>query len=104
MTAAIIPTEKECQRAVVKLFRTAGCVVCSLSQPRRTMQTEGLPDLWVFSPRSKTAWWWEVKRPGGKLRPEQREFWARCQETGISYFYGGLTEARELLAVLGLAS
>jgi hypothetical protein len=98
------PTEKECQRAVVKLFRLAGCFVYSLSQPRRTMQTEGLADLWVFCPRRRCAWWWEVKRPGGKLRPEQREFREHCRATGIRYEFGGLTEAIALLRELQLAA
>jgi hypothetical protein len=96
------PTEKECQRAVTKFFRAAGCVVYSLSQPRRTMQTEGLPDLWVFCPRRRCAWWWEVKRPGGQLRPEQREFRVRCLDTGIRYEYGALEEAKALLTELQL--
>jgi hypothetical protein len=96
------PTEKETQRAVVRLFMAAGCRVYSLSQPRSTMQTEGLGDLWVFCPRRRTAWWWETKRPGGKLRPEQREFREQCEGTGVRYGVGGVEEAEALLIELRL--
>ncbi|MGH7510642.1 MAG: VRR-NUC domain-containing protein [Gemmatimonadales bacterium] len=97
-----VPTEKRCQEAVRRLFLAAGCQVCSLSQPRRTLQSAGLPDLWVFCPRRRMAWWWEVKRPGGRLRPEQQAFRDRCLETGVRYHWGGLPEAITMLADLDL--
>lgn len=98
------PTEKATQRDVVKLFEAAGCQVYNLSQARASKQTAGLPDLWVFCPRRRCAWWWETKRPGGKLRPEQREFRERCHASGIRYEFGGVPEAVELLRALQLVA
>ena len=96
------PTEKAVEAWVIDLFKKLGCHVYKLSQPRATMQSEGLPDLWIFCPRRKCAWWWEVKRPGGRLSPAQRAFRERCEQTGTRYGFGGIDEARALAADLQL--
>jgi hypothetical protein len=96
-------TEKATQHAIKKLFKAAGCQVYSTSQVRRSMVSLGLPDLWVFVPRRKRAFWFEVKRPAGKLRKEQDEFRLRCEATGVAYHWGCITEAIVVLQRLGLA-
>src|SRR4051812_12530499 len=45
------PSEKAVEAWVIDLFKKAGCHAWKTSQPRATMITEGLPDLWVFCPR-----------------------------------------------------
>ena len=90
---AIVPSEKQVQAAVVRLYTLAGCAVYNLSQARATMQSPGLPDLYVFHADTGTAWWHEVKRPGGKPSPAQLEFQARCAACGVPYLLGGLEEA-----------
>lgn len=94
--------EKAVQEQVVRLFMLAGCQVARLSQPRRTMQTLGLPDLWIFGP-GECFCWFEVKRPGGRLRPEQRVFRERCQDRKIEHVVGGMEEAERLLVGWRLA-
>jgi len=94
--------EKQVQAAVVRLYRTFGCVVHSLSQPRATMQTEGLPDLYVQCPKRRAAFFHEVKAEGGKLRPEQSAFMARELECGREYVVGGVIGAKGQLIRLGL--
>lgn len=91
------PTEKAVEAWVIDLFRKCGLLVWKTSQPRASMITEGLFDLWVFCPRRKLAFWWEVKRPGGKLSPVQRRFLELCRECGVRAYVGGLDEARALL-------
>jgi hypothetical protein len=98
------PTEKATQHAIKKLFRAAGCQVYSTSQVRRSMVALGLPDLWVFVPRRKCAFWFEVKRPGGKLRKEQSEFQQRCAAAGVPYFWGAMDEAVRVLRTLDLVA
>lgn len=95
-----VPTEKAVEAWVIDLFRKCGLYVWKTSQPRSSMITEGLPDLWVFCPRRKLAFWWEVKRPGGKLTPIQQRFRDLCLECGVRHYVGGIDEARQLLAEL----
>lgn len=110
------PLEREVQRRVVALYKSAGCTVYSLSQGYRpggaghgtTRQTKGLPDLYVFPPshhavRGVSPWWHEVKRPGGKQTPEQREFEDLCFNTlAVDYVLGGYREALAYLIRQGL--
>jgi hypothetical protein len=97
-------SEKRVQAAVVRLYRTFGCLTFSLSQPRATMQAEGLPDLWVFAPRRRAAWWHECKREGGALRAEQFGFAELCRACDVGHVIGGLAEARAKLEALGLVA
>lgn len=96
------PTEKATQHDVVKLFLAAGCVVYNLSQARASKQTAGLSDLWVVCPRRRCAWWWETKRPGAKLRSEQKTFREHCLANGVRHGFGGVPEAIEWLTRLQL--
>jgi len=97
-----IPLEREVYESCVRLLTLAGCQVSRLAQPRRTSQSLGLPDLWVFGPGALFAWV-EVKRPGGRLRPEQRGFRERCQARQIEHVVGGLPEIERLLVRWKLA-
>jgi hypothetical protein len=94
--------EKDAYEAVVRLLRLAGCEVYRLSQSRASRQTPGIPDLWVFGPRNLYCWL-EVKRPGGRLRPEQRKFQAHCEARKIEHVVGGVREVERLLIRWGLA-
>ena len=95
------PLERHVYESGVRLLKLAGCKVYRLSQPRRTMQTPGLPDVWIFGPPGCFAWW-EAKRPGGRLRPEQKEFRAMCLARGIPHVVGGVESVQALLVEWGL--
>ena len=99
----MIPTEKEVERAVVRLYRSVGLTVWSLSQGYRpggkrhgtTRQTKGIADLFVTG--RGHALWHETKRPGGTQRPEQATFEAAAVSCGLPYALGGLGAACEAL-------
>lgn len=103
MTRRSIPVrlEKFEQQDGVKLLRSLGAVVYTIGtvRPRGdhpgTAMSPGLPDVICFLPRRGTAGRtlvvWEVKAPGGRLRPEQREFASLCFDAGVSHCTGDLT-------------
>lgn len=97
-----VPLEAGVYEAVVALLTLAGCKVYRLSQVRASRQSPGIPDLYVFGPT--TGAWFEVKRPGGRLRPEQREFRERCEARRIEHVVGGVDEAKRLLLRWGCAT
>lgn len=98
--------EKQVQHDVVKLYQAMGCDVYSLSQPRATMQTPGLGDLFVVCWRKRLAWWHESKRRvDGKLTKqsdEQAEFQEKMDVCGIPYVLGGYQEAYDFLRSIGV--
>lgn len=97
--------ETKIQRDVVALYRRIGCTVFILgAQPRRTMQTPGLPDLRVYHRGRRVAWWQEIKVDGGDLRPAQREFRELAEWCGDPMVVGGLTAALDFLRERGLAA
>ncbi len=93
--------EKAQQEQGIALLRSLGATVYRLGVSRRagdwqgTMQTPGLPDVMAFLPHRgspvRTFVCWEVKAPGGRLRPEQLEFQARCFDAGVAHVAGDLT-------------
>ncbi len=95
------PVEKAVYEQVCYLLRLAGCKVYRLAQARASSQSPGLPDLWVFGPGPRFAWV-EVKRPGGRLRPDQRQFRELCQARRIEHLVGGIDEVTRLLSRWGL--
>ncbi len=95
-------TEKAVEHWCIDAFKKAGCVVMKLSQPRNSMQSVGLADLYVLVPRRRTAFWFEVKSPTGRQSEAQRAFQASCEASGVRYVMGGIEEARGVLAELGL--
>lgn len=99
--------EKAEQAAIVQLLRSIGATVYILGHPspadgrtfRGTGQTPGIPDLYAFLPPKQhhPDWpiayragglWVEVKRVGGKLRPEQADFRDRCVRAGLPHVVG----------------
>jgi hypothetical protein len=98
--AAPAPSEKVWEAWIIDAFQKAGCVVYKLSQPRATMQTEGVPDLYIAWPRRRAAWWFEVKRPGAQLRPAQQRFRERVLACGERHNFGALPEAIEVLRAI----
>jgi len=96
--------EKAVQAAVVRLYRVFGCVVYGLSQPRATMQSEGIPDLLIFAPRRGVAWWHECKTVGGHLSANQAAFGELCHLCHVGHVVGGLEAAKAQLAAVGLVA
>lgn len=95
------PREKSVQVRVIATFKAHGGVVASLSQPRASMQTPGIADLYVFLPRRRRTVWWETKRPGGKQSKEQIEFERLCRACGHDYGLGGPAEVETYLRSIG---
>jgi hypothetical protein len=95
--------EKVVEVAVIRAFTAFGCHVYKLSQPRHTMQTPGLPDLYVLAPKVHRAFWFEVKAAGGTLRESQHAFKCAAEACDVTVIVGGLAEARHQLEHLGLA-
>lgn len=96
--------EKREQAEVVKRFRAFGFHVYTLSQPRATKQTPGLPDLWCAHNTQPIAFWWETKRQvGGELSSVQVEFQAECHRCGVGHGVGDRYAADDHLILLGLA-
>jgi hypothetical protein len=93
-------SEKQEQQAIVDLLRLIGAKVYVLGtrRPRTesyhgTCQTPGLPDIYAILPTMgvkqwRHAMWIEVKRQGGRTRPEQLEFEEHTRDIGIAYFRG----------------
>lgn len=94
--------EKQVQRQIVNLLRSMGAAVYVIgtTRPRGDMpgtrQTPGIPDLYAVLPRrghgEAQDLWIEVKRRGGKLRPEQERFQQQCREAGIPHVVGGVDD------------
>lgn len=63
--------EKAVQRAVTDALHRMGFRVSDLSQPRASMQTPGLPDLYAQHPHWGICLWVEVKAARGRLSPAQ---------------------------------
>jgi hypothetical protein len=99
-SAGLAPSEKQWEAWVIEAFRTAGATVWKLSQPRATMQSEGVPDLYVVWPRRRAAFWFEVKRPGERLRPAQQRFRELVLAAGERHYFGALSEARDVIRTI----
>lgn len=75
MTAAVLElTEKDVYEACWLLLTRLGYPTYRLSQARAAKQTPGLPDLiaFVLRPTLRMLLFIEVKKPGGRQRPEQK--------------------------------
>jgi hypothetical protein len=109
MTPRQYPERVE-QRNITHLAQSLGGKVYTLGTTRRrtdhpgTMQTPGLPDLWIWLPpvpyrpgrelpigaARPIALWWEVKAARGRATPEQRAFADLCLRSQTPYGLGGL--------------
>ena len=88
--------EKHVQRDVTAFFTGLGCTVVRMGgAPRRTTNAAGVPDLWVFCPRKRLGFWFEVKAVWGRKSDQQAEFAALCGVCRVPYCCGGMPEARE---------
>lgn len=70
--------EKRIQADIRRALAALGFVVHDMSQPRRSMMPEGLPDLYAVHERWRLRGWIEVKTPTGRVRPTQVE-WQRLE-------------------------
>jgi hypothetical protein len=93
--------ERTEQAEIVKLLRMLGASVYVLGTTRRkgdhpgTMQTPGIPDLWVVFPSTRqglewTALWIEVKAEKGRLSRAQQRFQNECFWSSTTHLVGGL--------------
>ena len=89
--------EKAIERMCMATYKTFGCRVIHFSQPRRTMQTRGIPDLLLLHAKSGTWWWHEVKAPKGRQSECQVAFQRDVEACGHHYFLGGMEAALEAL-------
>jgi hypothetical protein len=88
-----------------QVFEKAGCAVYSTSQRRRSKVSAGICDLIVFAPPGqKWCLMWETKAGRGKLSEAQRKFALHCHRTGVAYWSGGVSKAREVVRALGSAT
>lgn len=85
--------EKDEQRQIIKAAKARGAFVYELSQPRESMQTRGLPDLYLVWP--DCALWWEVKSETGVLSQAQATFMAQCLANGTRYGFGTASAFRD---------
>lgn len=74
--------EKAVQQAVTRFLAALGYVVSDMSQPRASMQTAGLPDLYAMHPRLGHALWVEVKTPKGRVSPAQTAWHDAARRAG----------------------
>ena len=78
--------EKSEQLAIKKSAIARGAFVYEVSQPRATMQTPGIPDLYLVWP--DRALWFEVKTVTGVLSQAQARFAMQCTQNGTNYAVG----------------
>jgi hypothetical protein len=91
-------TEKQVSHKIVQLLRACECPVYSTSQVRPSHVSEGISDLIAMSPKRGVAFI-EVKRSGGKQRPQQVQFQADCEAAGGTYILAdGVEVVRDWLA------
>lgn len=101
---AVVTREKQEQLDVVRFYETLGCEVLHFSQPRATMQTEGIPDLKVYCPRNGRTWWHEVKALDGVQSKAQRHVQELVERCGEVYLLGGWGVAVEAAKTYGLVA
>jgi hypothetical protein len=108
--------EKVVQAQIRHALLSVGAAVYTIGRPPRrdavfkgTGQTPGIPDLYALLPDTPTGplmvpghgLWIECKAKGGKLRPEQAAFQARCVDAGIPHLVGGLEDVLAYLLAHG---
>jgi hypothetical protein len=101
---AVVTREKAEQLEVVRLYETLGCDVVSFSQPRATMQTEGIADLKVYCRRNGRTWWHEVKAADGVQSAAQSRFQQLVEACGETYVLGGWGAAVTIVQRFGLVA
>ncbi len=72
--------EKDVEQDIDSELIRLGFDVTRFSQPRKTMQTEGIPDRYACHVARKIRLWIEVKQPGGGVSPDQKR-WHRTERS-----------------------
>jgi hypothetical protein len=80
--------EKAEERAATRLMAALGFACWHLSQPRRTMQSAGLPDAFYTHPGKRLAVYYEAKSPVGKQSDAQKAFQQHVTACGHEYVVG----------------
>lgn len=81
-------TEKQIERMGDELMALLGFTPVRFSQPRKTMQTRGIPDRRYYSAQRQAVLWWEAKSEKGKQSEDQKKFQAMCEAVGETYLVG----------------
>jgi hypothetical protein len=74
--------EKAVQRSITLFLLTLGYKVSDFSQPRASLQTRGIPDLYAMHPALGHAFWVEVKSAKGRVSPAQAAWHAVARDAG----------------------
>lgn len=82
---------------VYSLLVQCQCTVWRLAQPRRSMQTAGLPDLIAFH-KLRGGAMISVKHGKGRESTAQQLFHECCDAVGWTYITGGVDRVRDWLA------
>src|SRR5690554_3039510 len=91
-------TEKTVQHNVKRLLSQLGFDISDLSQPRASMQTPGIADLYCRHVRLKARFWVEVKSPTGRVSPNQKAWHEIEHESGGTvYVVHSAAEMAEIL-------
>lgn len=83
-------TEAELSRAIREVLKLHGCRCYTTEQGYRrsrggTRTSPGIPDLLVFHPRTRRFIFVELKTPGGKVTPAQKEFGLLADGCGVAH-------------------
>lgn len=95
--------EKDEQRECWRLLLGLGFAVEWLSQPAKSWQTPGIPDLYARHATRRLLVWVEVKRPNDpeEWKPAQQAFALRCIPGMETYVLGSEANLRDALTRLG---
>jgi predicted signal transduction protein with EAL and GGDEF domain len=74
--------EKEIEAEIIRNLALLGFQVSKTSQPRPSMLTLGIPDLYAVHARWRLRFWVEVKRPGNGPSPAQLAWHEAEREAG----------------------
>jgi hypothetical protein len=75
-------SEKSIEADIIRALRDMGFLVTKTSQPRPSMITRGVPDLFAAHPRWGLQLWVEVKRADGQPTAHQRAWHATVRMAG----------------------
>lgn len=76
--------EKAVDAAVMRALRGLGFFVSRFQQPRATMVTRGVPDLYALHAGWRLAVWIELKAPRGRLSLPQQQWQATAAAAGVA--------------------
>jgi hypothetical protein len=91
MNVLLKQSEKAIYEECCELLRVYNFAVYRLAQPRRSMQSLGIPDLYAMH-GNRGAIWMECKTDVGKQTAYQKSFQNRCISAGVPYVVGAVPE------------